>query len=73
MYATRFLAALSLGTALLCSTAFADNTLKLAIEANGRQAVAFKLHGKTSCVLVDDKVFCAPGAEPKPTRLAASD
>lgn len=29
-------------------------------------------HGKTSCVLVDAKVFCAPGNSRAPSRMAHS-
>lgn len=73
MNTTKMLGSLLTTVTLLCSAAFAEDTLKVGIDNDGKQVVAFTLHGKTSCVLVDDKVFCAPATAPKPVRLASSD
>jgi hypothetical protein len=55
----------------LGSVVFAEDRLKGTLNSDGKQAVAFALHGKTSCVLMDDKVFCAPAIAHKATVLAA--
>jgi hypothetical protein len=34
--------------------------------------VEFALHGNISCVMVDDKVFCAPGVTRAPVKLAST-
>jgi hypothetical protein len=39
---------------------------------NGDQQVELTRHGNTSCVLVDNKVFCAPAKMRATMRLAAS-
>ena len=57
--------------ALSCSVVFAQDMLRVTTE-NGKQRVAFALHGKTSCVLVDDKVFCAPATTRAPIKLAST-
>ena len=71
MNTTKLLSSLTVTTALLCSAAFAAHTLKVSME-DGKQRVEFALHGKTSCVMLDDKVFCAPATTRAPIRLASS-
>ena len=71
MTATKLLTNLTVTTALLCSAAFAADTLKVGMEG-GKQRVEFALHGKTSCLMVDDKIFCAPATNRAPIRLASS-
>lgn len=71
MNTTKLLTSLTVTTALLCSAAFAADTLKVGMEG-GKQRVEFALHGKTSCVMLDDKIFCAPATNRAPTRLASS-
>lgn len=71
MNTTKLLSSLTVTTALLCSAAFAAHTLKVSME-DGKQSVEFALHGKTSCVMVEDKVFCAPATARAPIRLASS-
>ena len=71
MYMTKFLTGLSVITALLYSTAFAADSQKVVME-DGKQRVEFSLHGKTGCVLVDGKVFCAPATTRVPIRLTSS-
>ena len=58
--------------AALSSWAFlAEDTQRSASE-NGTRRVEFTLHGKTSCALVDDKIFCSPATTRAPIRLASS-
>ena len=71
MNATKLLTSLAITTALLCSAAFAADTLKVGMEG-GKQRVEFALHGKTSCVMLDGKIFCAPAINRVPTRLASA-
>lgn len=56
---------------LLCSTAFAADTVKVSMDG-GKQRVEFALHGKTSCVMLDNKIFCAPATTRAPIRVASS-
>ena len=67
----KLLTSLAVSTTLLCSAAFAAETLKVSMEG-GKQRVEVALHGKTSCVMLDDKIFCAPATNRAPTRLASS-
>jgi hypothetical protein len=71
MNTTRLLTSLTVTATLLCSTAFAADTLKVSME-DGKQRVEFALHGKTSCVMLDNKIYCAPATTRAPTRLASS-
>ena len=71
MNMTKLLTSLTVTSALLCSAAFAADTLKVSME-DGKQRVEFALHGKTSCVMLDNKIFCAPATTRAPTRLAFS-
>ena len=73
MNATKLLTGLIFASTLFASAAFAEDTLKVSIDNNGKQVVAFTLHGKTSCVLVDDKVSCTPTIAPKVVRLASAE
>jgi len=59
-------------TAVLSSTgAFAEDRLHVSME-NGKQRVDFSLNGNDKCVLMDDKIVCAP--MPKaPLRVASSE
>jgi hypothetical protein len=68
---TKTLTSLLLATVLSCSVVFAQDGLHVTME-NGRQRVEFALHGKTSCVMVDDKIFCAPAATRAPIKLAST-
>jgi hypothetical protein len=53
------------------SVVFAQDNLRVTRE-NGQQRVEFALHGKTSCVMVDDRIFCAPAATRAPVKLAST-
>jgi hypothetical protein len=71
MTTTKFLTGLLIAAALSCTAVFAQDSLRFTME-NGQQRVGFALHGKTSCVLVDDKVFCAPAVTRAPIKLAST-
>lgn len=71
MTTTKILTGLLIATVLSCSVVFAQDNLRVTME-NGQQRVEFALHGKTSCVMVDDKIFCAPGVTRAPIKLAST-
>lgn len=72
MNTNKLLTSLAVTTVLLCSAAFAADTLKVSKDG-GKQRVEFALHGKTSCVMFDDKIFCTPATTRAPIRLASSN
>ncbi len=71
MTTTKILTSVLFAAALSCSVVFAQDNLRVTTE-NGHQRVEFALHGKTSCVMVDDKIFCAPAAIRAPIKLAST-
>ncbi|MEK6209452.1 MAG: hypothetical protein AABM64_03620 [Pseudomonadota bacterium] len=71
MTTTKILTGLLIAAGLSCSVLFAQDNLRVTME-NGQQRVEFALHGKTSCVMVDDKVFCAPAVTRAPIKLAST-
>jgi len=71
MTTTKILTRLLIAAVSSCSAVFAQDNLRVTME-NGKQRVEFALHGKTSCVLVDDKIFCAPAARRAPIKLAST-
>ncbi|MGH8767394.1 MAG: hypothetical protein ACREVT_04335 [Burkholderiales bacterium] len=71
MTTTKILIGLLCAAAVSCSVVFAQDSLRVTME-NGQQRVGFALHGKTSCVLVDDKIFCAPAVTRAPIKLAST-
>ena len=51
--------------AVLSSTgAFAEDKFKVSME-NGKQRIDFSLNGNDKCVIVDDKIVCAPMPQPQ--------
>ncbi len=71
MTTTQFLTGLLIATALSCTAVFAQDSLRVTMES-GQQRVEFALHGNTSCVMVDDKIFCAPAVTRAPIKLAST-
>ena len=71
MTTTKILTGLLFAAALSCSVVFAQDTLRTTME-NGKHRVEFSLHGNTGCVMVDDKIFCAPGVTRAPIKLAST-
>ncbi|MGQ0580092.1 MAG: hypothetical protein ACT4PQ_14445 [Betaproteobacteria bacterium] len=68
---TKILTSLLLAAALSCSVVFAQDSLHVTTQ-NGKHRVEVALHGKTSCVMVDDKIFCAPATTRAPIKLAST-
>lgn len=68
MTTTNILTGLLLAAALSCSVVFAQDTLRTTM--GGKNRVEFSLHGNTGCVMVDDKIFCAPALTRAPIKLA---
>ncbi|MBI3527066.1 MAG: hypothetical protein HY067_03785 [Betaproteobacteria bacterium] len=66
----KILSTLVIAAILSCSTAFAEDTLRVSME-NGKQHVDFSLNGNDKCVLIDDKIHCAP-IPAAPVRVASS-
>jgi hypothetical protein len=66
----KILSTLVLAAVLSSATAFAEDTLRVSMQ-NGKQRVDFSLNGNNKCVLVDDKIHCAPMPAP-PIRVASS-
>ena len=68
----KILTSLLIAAALSCSAAFAEDTLKVS-QQDGKQRIDFTLHGKTSCVLVDEQIYCAPAIVRAPIKLVSAD
>ena len=67
----KILSSLLIAAAASSAVVFAEDALRATVD-NSKHQVAFTMHGKTSCVLVDDKVFCAPAVTRAPIRLASN-
>ena len=69
---TKILTSLLIGAVMSCSLVFAQDNLWVTSK-NGQHRVEFALHGQTSCVMVNDRIFCARAvarAPIKPTSMA---
>ena len=67
----KILSTLVIAAVLSSTSAFAEDTLRVSME-NGKQRVDFSLNGNDKCVMIDDKIHCAP--MPKaPIRVASSE
>ena len=67
----KILPSLLIVAAASSAVVFAQDTLRVTMDKS-KPAVAFTVHGKTSCVLLDDKVFCAPAVTRAPIKLAST-
>ena len=67
----KILGTLVIAALLSGSTTFAEDTLRVSVE-NGKQRVDFSLNGNNKCVMVDDKITCAPMPQ-APIRVASSE
>jgi hypothetical protein len=67
----KILSSLLIAAAVSSLVIFAEDTPRNTME-DGKRRVEFTLHGKTSCALVDDKIFCVPATTRTPIRLASS-
>ena len=68
---TKFLTSLMIAAVMSCSVGFAQDNFGASKE-DGHKRVEFALHDKTGCVMVDGKVFCAPGITRAPVKLAST-
>lgn len=62
---------LLIAAALFCGAVTACDKARVTTESGG-QGVELSQHGNTSCVLVDNRVFCAPARMRASMRLAFS-
>jgi hypothetical protein len=63
---------LLIAPALTSTAALADdNKFRVSME-NGKQRVDFSLNGNNKCVMIDDKIVCAPMPQ-EPIRVASSE
>ena len=67
----KILNTLMIAAILSSSGAFAEDKFRVSME-NGKQRVDFSLNGNDRCVLVDDKIHCAP-MPVTPIRVASSE
>ena len=67
----KILSTLVLAAVLSSATAFAEDTLRVSMQ-NGKQRIDFSLNGNDKCVMVDDKITCAPMKQ-APIRVASSE
>jgi hypothetical protein len=67
----KLLSSLLIATALSTPLAFAEGSL-LTTTVDGKRRVEFAVNGNTNCVMVDDKIFCIPGAAREPVKLASA-
>ena len=63
---------LLIAAALFCFAATACHKARVTTD-NGGHPVELTQHGNTACVLVDNKVFCAPAKMRVPMRLVSSN
>ena len=67
----KILSSLLIAAAVSSLVVFAEDPLRATLH-NSKHQLAYTLHGKTSCVLVDDKIFCAPVHTRAPIKLASA-
>ena len=67
----KILSTLLIAAALSSTSAFAEDTLRVSMQ-NGKQRVDFSLNGNDKCVMIDDKIHCAPMPR-TPIRVASSE
>ena len=71
----KFLAALIqitlIAAALASNGASAEDRYRVSME-NGKQRVDFSLNGNDKCMMIDDKIMCAPMPKAK-VKLASSE
>jgi hypothetical protein len=60
-----------ISAALASNGAWAEDRYRVSME-NGKQRVDFTLNGNDKCVMIDDKIVCAPMPEAK-VRLASTE
>ena len=68
---SNILTTLLISGALSSAVVLAEETVRTAAQ-NSHNGVTFTMHGKTNCVLVEDKIFCAPGSGRTQVKLASA-
>ena len=63
---------LLIAAALPCLAVTACDKARVTAERNSRHPVELSQHGNISCVLIDNRVFCAPAKMRAPMRMASS-
>jgi hypothetical protein len=63
--------ALLIAAALSSTGAFAEDKFHVSME-NGKQRIDFSLNGNDKCVMIDDKIVCAPMPQ-EAIRVASSE
>jgi hypothetical protein len=67
----KLLSTLLIAALLSSFSAFAEDTLRVSME-DGKKRVDFSLNGNDKCVMIDDKITCAPMPK-EPVRVASSE
>jgi hypothetical protein len=68
----KIISTLLIAAVLASTVAFGeDNKFHVSME-NGKQRVDFSLNGNNHCVMIDDKITCAPMKQ-APIRVASSE
>jgi hypothetical protein len=67
----KILSTLVMAAVLSGTSAFAEDTMRVSMQ-NGKQRVDFSLNGNDKCVMIDDKIYCAPMPQ-APIRVASSE
>ena len=67
----KILSSLVIAAILSSTAAYGEDKFKVSME-NGKQRVDFSLNGKNHCVMIDDKIVCAP-MQQAPIRVASSE
>jgi hypothetical protein len=67
----KILSTLLIAAVLSSASAFAEDTLRVSMQ-NGKQRVDFSLNGNDKCVMIDDKITCAPMPK-EPIRVASTE
>jgi len=65
----KILGTLVLAAVLSSTTALGEDKFRVSME-NGKQRVDFSLNGNDRCVMIDDKIVCAP-MKPAAIRVAS--
>jgi hypothetical protein len=66
----KILSTLVIAAVLSSTAAHGEDKFKVSME-NGKQRVDFSLNGNDKCVMIDDKIHCAPMPQ-APIRVASS-
>jgi hypothetical protein len=68
---SNILTTLVIAAALSSAVVLAEETARTVAQSS-QNGVSFTMHGKTNCVLVNEKIFCAAGTPRTEIRLASA-